>query len=103
MGLINLLHLYTPEEKVNSHRLYLIFESLLTKRPAEATFNPNAAGFAFGGMSSSSYETAEPTSNLKNYTSKEKADRLQEMKSEEAKVERVKLMGIVYRDSWIAD
>ncbi len=64
-----------------------LFEAL-TKRSAAATFNPNAAGFAFGGMSSSSYETAEPTSVLKNYTSKEKADRLQEMKSEDANVER---------------
>ena len=60
-----------------------LFESL-TKRSA-ATSNPNSAGFAFGGMSSS---TAETTSVMKNYTSKEKADRLQEMKSEEANVER---------------
>jgi hypothetical protein len=60
-----------------------LFESL-TKR-SEETFNPNAAGFAFGGMSSS---TAEPTSVMKNYTSKEKADRLQEMKREEANVEK---------------
>mgnify|MGYP000518558929 CR=1 FL=1 len=65
-----------------------LFETLLTKRPAEATFNPNAAGFIYGNMSSSSNETAEPTSIMKNYTSKEKADRLQEMKSEEDKVER---------------
>jgi hypothetical protein len=35
-------------------------------------------------MSSSFYETAEPTSVLKNYTSKEKADRIQEMEEEEA-------------------
>jgi hypothetical protein len=60
-----------------------LFESL-TKRSAE-TSNPNAAGFAFGGMSSS---TTETSSIMKNYTSKEKADRLQEMKSEEANVER---------------
>ena len=64
-----------------------LFETLLTKRPAEATFNPNAAGFIYGGMSSSSNETAEPTSIMKNYTSKEKADRLQEIKDEEANVE----------------
>jgi hypothetical protein len=64
-----------------------LFEGL-TKSSAAATSNPNATGFAFGGMSSSFYETAEPTSDSKNYTSKEKADRLQEMKSEEAKVER---------------
>jgi hypothetical protein len=65
-----------------------LFEGL-TQRSAAATSNPNTAGFAFGGMSSSSYyETAEPTSNPKNYTLKEKADRLQEMKSEEAKTER---------------
>ena len=64
-----------------------LFEAL-TKRPAAETSNPNAAGFAFGGMSSSSYETAQPTSIYKNYTSKEKADRLQEMKDEEANVEK---------------
>jgi hypothetical protein len=63
-----------------------LFEGL-TKSSA-ATFNPNAAGFAFGSMSSSTYETAEPSSVMKNYTSKEKADRLQEMQSEEANVER---------------
>ena len=60
-----------------------LFEGLMKR--SEATSNPNATGFAFGGMSSSFYE---PTSVLKNYTSKEKADSLQEMKSEEAKVER---------------
>jgi hypothetical protein len=59
----------------------------LTKRSAE-TSNPNAAGFAFGGMSSIFYETAETTSIMKDYTSKEKADRLQEMKQEEANVEK---------------
>ncbi len=64
-----------------------LFEGL-TQSSAAATFNPNAAGFAFGGMSSSTYETAEPSSVMKNYTSKEKADRLQEMQSEEANVER---------------
>ena len=64
-----------------------LFEGL-TKSSAAATPNPNATGFAFGGMSSSSYETAEPSSTSKNYTPKEKADRLQEMRSEEAKVER---------------
>ena len=63
-----------------------LFQSL-TKKSA-ATSNQNAAGFAFGRMSSSNYETAEPSSVKKNYTSKEKADRLQEMKSEEDKVER---------------
>jgi hypothetical protein len=75
----------TAQRKMDQQNL---FQSLLTKCPAEATFNPNAAGFAFGGMSSSSYETAEPTSIMKNYTSKEKADRLQEMKDEEANVEK---------------
>ncbi len=55
-----------------------LFKSL-TKKSAATTSNPNKAGFAFGGMSSSSYGTAEPTSIYKNYTSKEKADRLQEM------------------------
>jgi hypothetical protein len=64
-----------------------LFEAL-TKRSAAATSNPSATGFAFGGMSSSFYETAKPTSDSKNYTSKEKADRLQEMKNEEAKTER---------------
>jgi hypothetical protein len=49
-----------------------LFEGL-TKH-SEETSNPNATGFAFGGMSLSFYETAEPTSVLKNYTSKEKAD-----------------------------
>jgi hypothetical protein len=62
-----------------------LFEGL-TKRSAETTFDPNAAGFAFGGMSSSS--TAQPSSIYKNYTSKEKADRLREMKDEEANVEK---------------
>ena len=52
-----------------------LFEGL-TKSSAAATANPNATGFAFGGMSSSSYETAEPSSTSKNYTPKEKADRL---------------------------
>jgi hypothetical protein len=75
----------TAQSKMDQQNL---FEGLLTKRSAEATFNPNAAGFAFGGMSSSSYETAEPTSAPKNYTPKEKADRLQEMKREEANVEK---------------
>ena len=64
-----------------------LFKSL-TKKSAATTSNPNKAGFAFGGMSSSSYGTAEPTSIYKNYTSKEKADRLQEMKDEEANVEK---------------
>ena len=41
-----------------------LFETLLTKHTAETTFNPNAAGFIYGGMSSSSNETAEPTSIL---------------------------------------
>jgi hypothetical protein len=63
-----------------------LFEGL-TKRSAAATSNPNAAGFVFGNLSSS-YETAETSSDQKNYTSKEKAERLQEMKSEEANVER---------------
>jgi hypothetical protein len=72
------------EAKMDQQNLY----QSLTKRSAAATSNPSATGFAFGGMSSSSYETAEPTSNLKNYTSKEKADRLQEIQSEEAKAER---------------
>jgi hypothetical protein len=73
------------EDKMDKQNLF----ETLTKRSAEATSNPNAAGFAFGSMSSSSYyETAEPTSDPKNYTSKEKADRLQEMKNEEAKTER---------------
>jgi hypothetical protein len=49
-----------------------LFEGL-TKR-SEVTSNPSTTGFAFGGMSSSFYETAEPTSIMKNYTSKEKAD-----------------------------
>jgi hypothetical protein len=40
-----------------------LFEGL-TKSSAAATSDPNATGFAFGGMSSSSYETAEPTSNF---------------------------------------
>jgi hypothetical protein len=73
----------TAQNKMDQQNL---FEGL-TKRSAD-TFNPNAAGFAFGGMSSSSYETAEPSSIMKNYTSKEKADRLQEMKDEEANVEK---------------
>jgi hypothetical protein len=63
-----------------------LFEGL-TKRSAD-TFNPNAAGFAFGGMSSSFYETAKPNSVMKNYMSKEKADRLQEMQREKANVEK---------------
>ena len=75
----------TAQRKMDQQNL---FESLLTKRPAEATFNQNAAGFIYGGMSSSSNKTAEPTSIMKNYTSKEKADRLQEMKSKKANVER---------------
>ncbi len=70
----------TAQSKMDQQNLF----QGLTKRSAE-TFNPNAAGFAFGGMSSS---TAEPSSVTKNYTSKEKADRLQEMRSEEANVER---------------
>jgi hypothetical protein len=57
----------------------------LTKRSAATS---NAAEFAFGGASSFNYETAEPKSVYKNYTSKEKADRLQEMKREEANVEK---------------
>ncbi len=56
----------------------------LTKHSAATS---NAAEFAFGG-GSSFYETAETKSVLKNYTSKEKADRLQEMKREEANVEK---------------
>jgi hypothetical protein len=75
----------TAQRKMDQENL---FEPLLTKRPAVATFNPNAPGFIYGGMSSSSTETAEPTSIMKNYTSKEKADRLQEMKDEEANVEK---------------
>ncbi len=63
-----------------------LFDSL-TKRPA-AAFNPNAPGFVFGGMSSSLYETAEPTSDQKNYTSKERLERLQEMEREQANVEK---------------
>jgi hypothetical protein len=74
----------TAQSKMDQQNL---FEGL-TQSSAAATFNANAAGFAFGGMSSSSYETAEPSSVTKNYTPKEKADRLQEMKSEEANVER---------------
>ncbi len=75
----------TAQRKMDQQNL---FETLLTKRPAKATFNPNAAGFMYPDMSSSSNETTEPTSILKNYTSKEKADRLQEMKDEEANVEK---------------
>ena len=72
------------EAKMDQQKL---FENLCTGSAATA-LNPNAAGFIYGGMSSSSYETAEPTSIMKNYTSKEKADRLQEMKDEEANVEK---------------
>ena len=75
----------TAQSKMEEQNLF----EKLTKRSTAATSNTSAAGFAFGGMSSSSYyETAEPSSDQKNYTSKEKADRLQEMKDEEAKVER---------------
>ena len=75
----------TAQRKMDQQNL---FEGL-TRRSAEATSDSSATGFAFGGMTSSSYyETAEPTSDQKNYTSKEKADRLQEMKSEKANVER---------------
>jgi hypothetical protein len=61
-----------------------LFEGL-TKRSAATS---NAAEFAYGSGSSFNYETAERKSVLKNYTSKEKADRLQEMKREEANVEK---------------
>jgi hypothetical protein len=68
-----------------------LFEAL-TKRSAATTSNPNAAGFAFGGApfrgASSFYETAKTNSNQENYRSKEKADRIQEMKREEANVEK---------------
>jgi ATPase subunit of ABC transporter with duplicated ATPase domains len=75
----------TAQSKMDQQNLF----ETLTKRSAATTSNPNAAGFAFGGMTSSSYyKTAEPSSDPKNYTSKEKADRLQEMKNEEAKTER---------------
>jgi hypothetical protein len=46
----------TAQRKMDQQNL---FEGLLTKRPAEATFNPNAAGFIYGGMSSSSYVNHE--------------------------------------------
>jgi hypothetical protein len=73
------------ESKMEEQNLF----KKLTKRSAATTSNTSAAGFAFGGMSSSSYyETAEPTSDPKNYTSKEKADRLQEIEDEKANVER---------------
>ena len=72
----------TAQRKMDQQNL---FEGL-TRRSAEATSDSSATGFAFGGMSSSSYGTAEPTSNLKNYTSKEKADRLQEMKKQRVRM-----------------
>ena len=53
----------TAQNKMDQQNLY----EGLTKRSAAATSDPNATGFAFGGMSSSFYETAEPTSVLKNY------------------------------------
>ncbi len=72
------------EAKMEQQKL---FEDLCKDSAATAQ-NPSAAGFAFGNMQSTSNATAEPSSTSKNYTPKEKADRLQEMKSEEAKVER---------------
>ena len=69
------------EAKMDQQKL---FEDLCKDSAAKAQ-NPSTAGFAFGGMSSSS---AEPSSTSKNYTPKEKADRLQEMKNEEANVEK---------------
>ena len=75
----------TAQSKMEEQNLF----EKLTKRSTAATSNTNAAGFAFGGMSSTSYyETAEQTSDPKNYTSKEKADRLQEIEDEKANVER---------------
>jgi hypothetical protein len=52
------------EAKMDQQKL---FEDLC--KDSATTAPPNAAGFAFGGMSSSSYGTAEPTSIYKNYTS----------------------------------
>jgi hypothetical protein len=62
----------TAQSKMDQQNL---FESL-TQHSAAATSNPSAAGFVFGGMSSSYYETAETNSDQENYTSKEKADRI---------------------------
>ncbi len=58
----------------------------LTRRSAETS---SASEFAFGGPSSFNYENAEAKTILKkDYMSKEKADRLQEMQREQASVEK---------------
>jgi hypothetical protein len=71
-------------EKKKMDRQRNLFESL-TPRSEETS---GAAAFSYRNASSFNFKTAKPKTILKDYTSKEKADIIQEMEREEARAEK---------------